>query len=71
MKKPSRDNRIKRLRLGRNMAQWQTAEALGICTASYNKKERGNTPFNEHEILKLIKLFGASFDDMFGSGSDV
>lgn len=59
------NHKLKVLRAERQLNQTQVAEQLGITITSYCNKENGKEAFVYPEIIKLIEIFGVTFDDIF------
>lgn len=55
---------IRGARCSRKYSQRQMADALGISTASYQKREAGVTPFSDEEKVAIAKIFDLSMDQI-------
>lgn len=54
------------LRRRRLETQSDTAKAVGMSVAAYNKKERGLVEFKPSEIAKLKEHFGLTLEEAWG-----
>lgn len=57
--------RIRMLRLGRGLSQWDTGRALGMSQARYSLLERGLIPATREELEALGRLLHASPAGLF------
>ncbi|MBQ9199113.1 MAG: helix-turn-helix transcriptional regulator [Lachnospiraceae bacterium] len=57
--------RLRKLRLSKNMTQEQMAEAIGISESLYKGNESGRLPISRKTAQLIENSFGVSFDYMF------
>lgn len=53
-----------------NISRLEVAKAIGIDYSSLNRKMRGETPFKLHEVVKILELINATFEEIFLSNND-
>lgn len=56
---------IKELRKKSNLTQSKISNMLGISNRNYREKECGHIPFNQLEIMKIIKIFNLNQQDIY------
>lgn len=56
---------VKELRKSYSLTQDEMSYFIGISVRNYREKERGNIPFSQIEIMKMILLFDLNPDDVF------
>lgn len=56
---------IKELRKKANITQSKISNMLGISNRNYREKECGHIPFNQLEIMKIIKIFNLSQSESY------
>ncbi len=49
----------------KGLTQQEMADLLGISKGNYNLKENGKLDFNLVEVKKILKILGASYDEIF------
>lgn len=56
--------KIRKLRIERNMTQRQVAKALNLCTSTVGMYEQGRRTPNIDVIIAYAKLFAVTTDDL-------
>lgn len=56
--------KIKQLRLNKNLTQLYIAEELGIDAASYSRLERGETRITINRIIKIAEIFDVGLETL-------
>ena len=62
--------KLKGLRAERGLTQTDVANAIGVTVATYCRKEAGEQDFYRREIEGIMKLFGRSYEELFGNPLD-
>lgn len=57
--------KLRAKRVERGFTQEGLAEALGVCTATYNRYELGHTEMTESMINKLLQILDCKYEDIF------
>lgn len=57
--------KLKAKRVERGFTQEELAKAIGVCTATYNRYEKGYTEMTESTINKLLKILECKYEDIF------
>lgn len=56
---------VRELRKSYSLTQDEMSYFIGISVRNYREKERGNIPFSQIEIMKIILLFDLNPDDVY------
>ncbi len=60
------NNKIKNLRIEKNLKQKQLAELLGISVSAYSNKESGKRAFKTSEVVKIAQRLKVNkINDLF------
>ena len=65
MQKRNPNYKLKALRAEYNLKQSDLAEMIGICKATYCRKENGLREFTESDIKKICEIFNKDPKDIF------
>lgn len=60
-------DKVKKLRLSRNLPQERIADWLNMSTATYSKKENGRLKWSLEEAKKLAEYFDMTIEALFFS----
>ena len=55
---------VKMLRAMKGWTQFEMAEKLEVCPATYGRKEIGDSPFRVREIDKILAIFNMKFEEI-------
>lgn len=58
-------SRLRGLRAERCLSQAQLAKIIGMAESSYVAKENGNRDWRSSEMIRLVKYFKTSLDELF------
>lgn len=56
--------KLKSIRLSRNITQQQVADSIGVDRTTYVKYETGACEMSYSTLMKIAKLFNASYDEI-------
>ena len=56
---------IKELRKAYSLTQDEMSYFIGMSVRNYREKERGNVPFSQIEIMKMILIFDLNPEDVY------
>lgn len=57
--------KLRAKRVERGFTQEELAKAIGVCTATYNRYEKGYTEMTETVINKLLHVLECKYEDIF------
>lgn len=57
--------KLKAKRVERGFTQEELAKAIGVCTATYNRYEKGYTEMTESIINKVLNILNCKYEDIF------
>lgn len=59
-------DKIKELRIDKDVKQEEIAKIIGVGQSYYSKQERGDKPFQIEQIIKIAKYYKVSADYILG-----
>lgn len=57
--------KLRAKRVERGFTQEELAKAIGVCTATYNRYEKGYTEMTESIINKVLNILNCKYEDIF------